>query len=69
MMASPPEVRWETPPPIASIVVDSPAPLGPSTPKDARPRRHLEEMPSTAVVSPYFVGEIVRENDDVSGRV
>ena len=45
-----PEVRCETPP-IIFMVVDLPAPLGPSRPK-ASPAGTRKEMPSTAVTSP-----------------
>ena len=45
-----PDVRWETPP-IIFMVVDLPAPLGPSSPKDS-PAGTLKEIPSTAVTSP-----------------
>ena len=38
-------------PPIIRIVVDLPAPLGPSSPKDS-PGATSKEMPSTALSSP-----------------
>ena len=50
MMVSEPDVRWETPP-IIFMVVDLPAPLGPSSPKDS-PAGTSKEMLSTAVSSP-----------------
>ena len=50
MMLRSPEVRCVTAP-IIFIVVDLPAPFGPSSPKDS-PAGTLKEMPSTAATSP-----------------
>ncbi len=48
-----PEVRVDTAPTMR-IVVDLPAPLGPSRPNDS-PGATSNEMPSTAAVSLYFL--------------
>src|ERR1700754_2664967 len=48
-----PLVRGDTAPPMR-MVVDLPAPLGPSSPNDS-PGATSNEMPSTAAVSPYFL--------------